>query len=273
MKRPPWARKPPIGVGINWAHPMAQGLALYWLFNEQGGAPRDLVRRQQGTLGTGHVWGTSTQGGFLGGTGAAELTGTTPSAAILGVPFTVNVLYRSTSDIDSNWFMRMGSADASFQNFHFGDGFAVYLKAFFFGAAMQLDFTQGKIFGEWTDAVFSFDGTTMRGFVNGIPCSSTGTPGTPLTSDGEWTILGAHYGSFAGDIARIALWHGRAFTQADVNELRVRPYGLLTPRLARWVQSAGGDVEPPVPVDQWAPVGNVIARRRGGGTASGMTPH
>jgi len=51
------AVKPPPGSSINWGLPLAQGLYLCFPMNEQGGAPRDLVRGLQtvATPGAGSV--------------------------------------------------------------------------------------------------------------------------------------------------------------------------------------------------------------------------
>jgi hypothetical protein len=38
----PWTRKPPLGYGVNWSHPLANGLLAFLACNEGGGAPVDL---------------------------------------------------------------------------------------------------------------------------------------------------------------------------------------------------------------------------------------
>src|SRR5438132_3155392 len=46
-----WTRKPPTGAQINWGHPLANGLAAYWMLNENGGlCTYDLVRQTRGDL-------------------------------------------------------------------------------------------------------------------------------------------------------------------------------------------------------------------------------
>ena len=45
-----WNTKPPMGVQIQWGHPLANGLIACFLFNEGGGQPRNLRTKQALTL-------------------------------------------------------------------------------------------------------------------------------------------------------------------------------------------------------------------------------
>lgn len=68
-----WSCKPPLGVPINWRHPLAKGLVGYWLMNENGGTHvADLSGNgNHGTL-TGMAFpGTPTSGWTAGRDGPA----------------------------------------------------------------------------------------------------------------------------------------------------------------------------------------------------------
>jgi len=52
-----WSGKPPLGVRINPAHPLAHGLQRAYIFNEGGGVPVDLVRnRKASAFGPDTAW-------------------------------------------------------------------------------------------------------------------------------------------------------------------------------------------------------------------------
>lgn len=53
--------KPPVGTQINWRNPLARGMIGCWLFNENAGDMKDLVRRQAGSRGN-VPWGTTVDG-------------------------------------------------------------------------------------------------------------------------------------------------------------------------------------------------------------------
>lgn len=58
-----WIVKPPVGSQINWGHPLAQGLAGCWLFNEQGGAVvRNLAAGDTSAAFTSPAWRVSPSG-------------------------------------------------------------------------------------------------------------------------------------------------------------------------------------------------------------------
>src|SRR5678810_530534 len=68
--------KPPMGAQINWGHPLAKDLVVYFVFNEGGGIARSLVIPYVPST-TSHSWkvgGIGLSGSFNGTTDGIKAT-------------------------------------------------------------------------------------------------------------------------------------------------------------------------------------------------------
>jgi hypothetical protein len=90
----PWTRKPPLGYGVNWSNPLAQGLLAFFACNEGGGTPVDLCQGLKLTPNSTApgIWGQDTYGNgmsyvtTIAGAGASV---TTPAHLQLQPPITI----------------------------------------------------------------------------------------------------------------------------------------------------------------------------------------
>ncbi len=77
------------------------------------------------------------------------------------------------------------------------------------GHSTSIDYTPGLPLGKWSYVLASYDGTTMRLYVNGAQVGSKATT-APLSAVSGPTVLGAGAGAnggfFAGDLADVALY-------------------------------------------------------------------
>ena len=86
------------------------------------------------------------------------------------------------------------------------------------GESTTVDDAAGLPLGQWSHVVASYDGSTMRLYVNGEQVGSKATP-APLSEVSGPTVIGAGAGAnggfFAGDLADVALYP-LALTRAHV---------------------------------------------------------
>ncbi len=57
-----WPHKPPLGYGIDFEHPLAQGLVAAWAFNAGTGTPIELVGGSPASASTAFSWGSNAAG-------------------------------------------------------------------------------------------------------------------------------------------------------------------------------------------------------------------
>jgi hypothetical protein len=86
----PWTRKPPVGYGLNWSHPLAQGLLAFFPCNEGGGSPVDLCQGLALTKNSiGGTWGQDQNGTvYTTNAGSAGATVVAPAYLQIQPPLT-----------------------------------------------------------------------------------------------------------------------------------------------------------------------------------------
>jgi Concanavalin A-like lectin/glucanases superfamily len=228
-------QKPPVGARINWAHPLAAGLGLCYVFNEEHGGVTavDLV---EGRVGTG-VGATLLGGGLdMGVAGifpCGDYAGWDGSATYTIVS---RVLRRSTGSTDSIVAQWSGGGSTLSRILHYDTGNTLYGLAYdgstFAGAqsgAIATDTTAPH-----TVAMTQTTATAMVVHYDGVQVGSgTFASTTPNNSSldlmiGNHGSTGTPEGNFDGVIYFAYIWPTRALTAEDHAQLHAEPYCFLT---------------------------------------------
>jgi hypothetical protein len=115
------------------------------------------------------------------------------------------------------------------------------------GVSSTVDYTAGLPAGAWSYVTATYDGTTMRLYVNGSQVGSRETSTSLLAQDGPTEIgagAGGHAGFFAGDIDEVALY-SRAIIRSHVGAHRAAATGAPCAPIS----GAGGSTYTPVLAD------------------------
>jgi hypothetical protein len=215
--------KPPVGPRLNYADPLARGLAAAWLFNERGGtriknqavlgyAGSDAGRYDGTVAGSDLQWGSALDGPILRpGSGTQSMTfGTITSGTTFSIAFrmrrtTTGAAYQTLLTESSNQGLWLRSGG---------------LFTYYFGG----DHTLGPTLAVGTlyDVVVSCNAGAMTMYVDGTPDAATVAS---VPSIGWTHSLNDPGGdSFVGDLHHLQVWVGRALTWQDANALRADPY-------------------------------------------------
>jgi hypothetical protein len=115
------------------------------------------------------------------------------------------------------------------------------------GVSSTVDYAAGLPVGVWSYVTATYDGTTMRLYVNGSQVGSRETSSPLLAQDGPTEIgagAGGHAGFFSGDIDEVALY-SRAIIRSHVSAHRAA----ATSAPCATISGAGGPAYTPVPAD------------------------
>lgn len=214
-------RKPLRGTQLNKSHPLPRGLIGCWMLNEATGSKVfDLSGHDKaGTLGgdgTLPVWTVTDKGPalYFAGNGFSrrdeiEIDG---SSGLYGgmAELTVEILFRP---LDADFFPRVIKGEKWVIVHDHVDDRVQFLVTPTGGNAWFWSSTNTAPLGEWCHAVLTWDGTYLRGYLNGYETSNS-----PASSSGsiEASTANVFIGSsgsggdnFAGDIA-----FGRVYNRA-----------------------------------------------------------
>jgi glucose/arabinose dehydrogenase len=206
------------------APPAPAGLVGSWSFDEGSGtvATDSSGRGNTGTLGGGPTWTSSGRhGGALSFDGTNDWVTVADSASLdLTGPLTTTAWVRPASL--GSWRQVVmketsgGLAYALYANGESGNRPAGYYSIG--GADRGVDAPAALASGTWTHLASSFDGTTMRMFVNGVQVASTPFAGSVPTSGSPLRIGGnGVWGEwFAGLIDEVRVYN-RALSAAEVS--------------------------------------------------------
>lgn len=224
----------PGSVRINWAHPLAQGLKGYWLFNEGAGPPINLVTGKRGTFVDKPVWVGTVKGKALSVDGVDDYfdTGEAMNAGAAG-NYSIGLVFKSSSSAAA---ALMGQYDntAPGSNILIYGG-TTYVRSYMDG--FNLDSTSNPYDGIYhhVQAVYFRTTNGYRLYLDGVneasgDSNSSGAPDTVTTTMkfGFGTALG-----FKATIFALGYFYDRNLTIAEVNLLRTHPYSMLEPVLRR----------------------------------------
>lgn len=223
-----WIQKPPLGVKINWFHPLARGLVACWLMNEDGG---NKIYDLSGNQNNGTLYGDTKKvpgkfGSCLSFDGVGDYIATTP------VPFG-----NDNSLTFSAWIYLTGA------DFHVGT--IVCKEGGYSGAADFRVYANYELYlvnssitnighnntsllqNIWYHAVVTYDGTNYAFYLNGIPDGS----GVNV-QDFTYKYIDAighfysAYQEFNGKIDNVMIFN-RALTASEVTKLYREPFAMF----------------------------------------------
>lgn len=228
--------KPPFGAAeIDWGHPLARGLLGYWPFNETGGNAVDLV------LGLPAI--------ASGGASRAS-SGDDLGAVLTTAQYFVAAKPPAFQVAASSMVARVRSTSASVQmvaNVNFNGSNVPYaFSPNLSGSYQGYSFYDGawRNSGVTTDIRGdnlvhtlggSYDGTTLRYYVDGVQDASAAYTGTQNLANTNTFDIGRYANDgvyFFGNIYHLALY-GRALTAAEMHWSAQEPYALLRPIVRR----------------------------------------
>lgn len=195
----------------------------------------DMIGNSRDSIGTNHgTDNTVTYNDTFGtDTNIANYTGSTPSRTTTAAVFasganakSFSVWINSDSASDRGWIIA-GGTDLDTQAF----GLFIQSDALFFhgnGGASDVAFTGTVTQDAWTHVVVTYDGTTLRTYVNNVANASAARTLATAAAQAIWfggRKNGDADGWFDGGISRIGVWN-RALTVDEVAELYNNGAGL-----------------------------------------------
>jgi hypothetical protein len=244
----PWMVKPPVGARINYSNPLGRKLDMLLLFNELGGnTVKDMV---SGYTASFQSNAPSWKDGELNFTSSSSQyalfsAGAETAAANAGSVFSYVFWVRTTGA--GNMTVLGGSGSGSRQ-FQLGGGYRfTYVRSV---TASILSSTVDTVLGTWNQYALTSDASNnIKMYVNGQLTGST----TNSFSSSNLLTLGSDVGAgqyLNGQIRLLARWQ-RVLTPDEINQMYMRPYGLLEPRTTiaeRSVRSISGQVITMTPI-------------------------
>lgn len=202
------------GRPVNWAHPLTRGLLAWWLPlpNWSGGLSlRDLCGRRHGTLanplgsGSGPQWGASPFG-----PGAITFDGSDDTVTVPAISAVTGAAQLSAAC----WVKPASAGGGNFGRiFHSDDQspFALFMNGAATSASWSINGNSinGTLaVGEWSHLLGTYDGATLRFYVNGAEASSTAVSGAVGTCNTIYISDRSGFGrAFDGPMTDWVLWN------------------------------------------------------------------
>ncbi len=248
----PWSTKPPVGVQVNWGHPLAQGLVGCWNFSEGGGtAVYDSALYGKANFVNGPIWNPGGPENIFVACSAAvpsylRATNNPGATLVINSSFTIQCKFfiASFNNYDG-LFSKISGAAAPFDSFvqvsgrlevHCGNG-SDHLVGIY-------DTLTAGVWNEFTAVCQPNAAAQLLIYVNGVMVSST--PGTKAIGNGTDDIfMGNRLDNVTVSNASIAfcrVWN-RALAGREVATLYANPYAFMQPQSPRpryWASSASG---------------------------------
>jgi len=230
----PWIRKPALGVGINWSHPLTSGLVSALLLNENGGRKLfDLCYPgNQVSTWTAAAWGVSKEMIGLDFDGSTSIiVGSPISISLAGLPFSIFVLHYPTTFTGT--FFSLGTTGSNDLALH-----------------LRLNSTTQVLFGMFFDdltvtvpTMAAGDKVAMLATMSGAKLQSIYHNGTFINSrtatdfyrgDKTWT-LGRNGWTpsnfYDGIISCVFIWR-RCLSPHEALQIYQQPFALIAPQVS-----------------------------------------
>jgi len=241
--------KPSLGRLLNRGHPLAYGLAGFWLFNEGAGFVGDSTgANPAGVPPAVDTWvagaagpslsfpGSGAPGFSVGSAWATQFSGKSSLTIV------ARVATNSTAATNQTIYRNdTANGDAGFGLILNGGGIEPYVRTsgginFFVTSAVLTA-------GAWAVVGMRYDGSALTAWLNGRQVQSAAASGT-ITIVSRAAVIGAYGTStgqqpFSGSLDSLGLWT-RAMPDADMRALAADPYQLFArPRRVYSVRSSG----------------------------------
>ena len=261
-----WITKPPLGIQLNWAHPLSSGIAGCWALNEgAGGTLYNLGTSNGNNNGTATAsrptWVNSGRYGkalsFAGGSSQGFDCGPSGNMGLLGAKKATLFAVGNRAS-GAKWVAgKAGDNDTNGNRFNilaYSDN-NMYFQAentnvpcYPYAAAPTGNFTACLVFDgsltTWAQIAAYTNGRYLALDTN--PGDSGGPPSGALSTTAGNFQIGECTSSpqyTTGRIDLVILWVGRALTAQDVANLHVNPWQIFTPQSMLWwpYYTAGGN--------------------------------
>lgn len=242
--------KPPKGAQVDWGHPLARGLVYAALYNEASG-PRvwDVAGRTNGAMSGGSKWVSARKGPGVGSRAGTEKI----EASLATLPNGSASSFTIASWVRTYAYVSLASAwgfGGQLPAATSGDGTGRYLLQFnnhYYFWGFNADWDTGiawDIDANWHHIVFTFDGTTLRFYRDGV-LTATGTPSRTLSTAGDFVTAFSFYSSGGTTAANmdldIGLIYSRTLSADEITRLYSESYAFIqAPAARRWLAAPTG---------------------------------
>jgi hypothetical protein len=226
--------KPPFGAELILDHPHNIGLGGCWLFNEQGGntakdyGPRSLIGThfKTGTAGNPIAYGTSPYGPVLPLDGNNNWVSVAWSSRHDPIDrYSVEFLFKTQSPLQGSFkglaakWLGVGNGTIGvWKNSSNGIHFRL--------EATTVDSNDVLTTNTWYHVFCTWDGSTMRIYINGVLQSNTASKSSFTAVDGFWDIGGRVDASefIQCDMSHCRVWNRRCLETEMVLDIYRRPF-------------------------------------------------
>ncbi len=228
-----WQSKPWPGVGIDWKHPLAQGLAGCWVFNEGAGTPVELTGNGTLSASTAFSWASGPDGNvglFNGATTDLTYTGipaigpqiSLVCSCMMAVVAT-STMFVERETVNGTWEVLAESSSLEWRGS---------------SSSSRCSFDISSIAnGQWFNWAFTDNssgaGTAgTNGYLNGIVQPNTASGGSLLASNTNPIHIGNYDNSnlyLDGQISYIYLF-SRVLSAQEVSSLAANPWQVFAPQ-------------------------------------------
>src|SRR3990167_1207372 len=250
--------KPPFGAAeVDWGHRRVRDPRALWLFSEAAGASAQdvIMRRHAAWVGSAQHYGVGQPGYVATLPDAATDYAEAPTSGLQGfarLTIAAHIFWRGTPTgfNDSNLFTNVTAEASPIDPYQVvalallgasgTPGQVVFaLSTGVAGSRITLASAEVVSTNRWTSIAVTWDGATMRAFIDGRQSVTTSTfSGTTGTNSipPRIGLSGAYWGidrtPFNGDIDYLYV-QGAAWSAYDALEQHAEPYAMLRPRVAR----------------------------------------
>lgn len=229
--------RPPLGRRIDWAHPLARGMAGFWLFNEKSG---DRLYDLSNNGNDGILTSMDPVSDWVFGEDGPALdfdqvddyinAGDNSSLDLIGDSLTIEVRFKGRAN-PSGWEALVGKRSGS-QGYSLELGVNHVIRFATYGVSdteMTTDINAYSS-GEETHIVAVYDGAYKRIYVNGVLEKETAATGNITTSASKLGIASLNGDGasslFDGSISRVRVY-SKDFSEDEAIQLYAAPYQMF----------------------------------------------
>lgn len=235
--------KPPVGTGIDWGHPLAHGMRLYWSPTNDHGTVHEEVTGRRTTWNAQPV-GVSNYGGgcrFSANTQWALLANTVGISAASAITIMVESSATAYATVTPACAVAIeGNTSANLIAFYPWDGSSGNGCRIFWNSATTLDQNSRSMSANGILRRFLFtsrSSTDHQLFVEGLSVATSSTSKTVPTLTNGVRIASYNAGQTMseaanGSLFRVVIW-SRGFTPSEAQWLHAEPYSFILPAESR----------------------------------------